>query len=100
MAIAAPAAATKAHRVNSQLFSGPGTQPPFAADYRNRDSGFLYETTPPKAPGAAASARLDFSRPDAADADTLNRILWRAAKGDVRMPRPRHAIFPAEKDED
>ncbi|PNA03339.1 hypothetical protein, partial [Pseudomonas sp. FW215-R3] len=28
--------------VMAPLFSGPGTQPPFAADYRNRDNGLLY----------------------------------------------------------
>ena len=32
------------------------------------------------------STMLDFSRPDAADDDTLNRILWRTIKGDVPYP--------------
>ena len=81
------------------LFSGHGDQPAFTADYRNRDNGLLYEMNPPKAPGSAASALLDFSHPDAADADTLNRILWRAAKGRRPMPRPRHNVFPAGDDD-
>jgi hypothetical protein len=29
---------------------------------------------------------LDFSRPDAADPDTLNRIVWAATKGDKPYP--------------
>jgi YVTN family beta-propeller protein len=41
---------------------------------------------------AAASAKMDFSHPDAAPEDILNQILWRAAKGDAkRCPRTRHA---------
>jgi YVTN family beta-propeller protein len=32
------------------------------------------------------SAALDFSRADAVDDDTLNRILWRTIKGDVAYP--------------
>ena len=37
---------------------------------------------------------------DVADADVLNAILWRAAKGNVRMPAPKHTVFPAEKHRD
>jgi YVTN family beta-propeller protein len=37
------------------------------------------------------SAALDFSRADAVDDDTLNRILWRAIKGDVPYPGPTRA---------
>jgi hypothetical protein len=29
--------------VTAPLFSGPGTQPPFNADFRNRDNGLLYQ---------------------------------------------------------
>jgi hypothetical protein len=35
---------------------------------------------------AEKSLALDFSRPDAADDDTLNRILWFAEKGEVNYP--------------
>ncbi len=86
----------------SSLFSGNGSQPPFTADYRNRDNGMIYEANPARGPGAAASLKLDFSHADAADAGTLNRILWRAAKGNTPMPAPRHTIFPenAQRNED
>jgi YVTN family beta-propeller protein len=45
----------------------------------------------PESPEAKQSATLDFSRPDAADDDTLNRILWKAIKGDVPYPGPTRA---------
>jgi len=80
------------------LFSGNGSQPAFSADYRNRDNGLLYQMNPPKAAGSAASRRLDFSRPDAADSATLNRVLWRAAKGSRPMPKPKHTVFPEGDD--
>jgi hypothetical protein len=35
---------------------------------------------------------MDFSRPDAANAQELNAILWRDAKGDTPMPAPTHSI--------
>ena len=35
---------------------------------------------------AEKSLALDFDRPDAADEDTLNRILWFAAKGEQEYP--------------
>ncbi|HKD92425.1 MAG TPA: beta-propeller fold lactonase family protein [Terriglobales bacterium] len=85
--------------VMAPLFSGKGDQPPFVADYGNRDNGLIYQANAPTAPGAAASAKLDFSHADAADADTLNRILWRAAKGTVPMPKPRHTVIPEADDE-
>jgi hypothetical protein len=75
--------------VMAGLFSGAGDQPPFDADYRNRDNGLLYKTNDPTSPGAEASMGLDFSRPDAADSQTLNRILWEEAKGKRPMPQPR-----------
>jgi hypothetical protein len=39
-----------------------------------------------KAAGAKESSRMDFSRPDAADAKKLNAILWQDAKGSAPMP--------------
>jgi Lactonase, 7-bladed beta-propeller len=77
------------------LFSGAGNQPTFKADYRNRDNGMIYQTNSWNAPGAKESARLDFSKADAAKTEVLNAILWRAAKGKVVMPAARHAVFPA-----
>lgn len=69
------------------LFSGDGTQPPFTANYINRDNGLLYTVNTPKSPGAKLSATMDFSREDAADAKLLNKILWRDRMG--RRPLPR-----------
>ncbi|MBZ5627959.1 MAG: bifunctional YncE family protein/alkaline phosphatase family protein [Acidobacteriia bacterium] len=80
--------------IMAPLFSGDGTQPPFTADYRNRDNALIYEANPPNAAGAAASMKLDLSHPDAADPATLNRILWRDAKGNRPMPTPKHTVFP------
>ncbi len=82
--------------VMAPLFAGPGTQPPFKATFVNRDNGMIYETNPPKAPGAAASAKMDFSKPDAAPAEELNRILWRDAKGNIPYPTPKHTVIPAK----
>ena len=62
-------------------FSGPGSQPPFEADYTNLRSGLLYEMNDKSAPGASASAKMNFSRPDAINAQELNAILWEDAKG-------------------
>jgi hypothetical protein len=72
--------------VMARLFSGPGDQAPFVADWRNRDNGLLYQTNPPKGRDAEESLRLDFSRPDAANAEILNAILWRDRKGNAPMP--------------
>ena len=40
----------------------------------------------PKGEAAKKSELLDFSRPDAADDDAFNRVLWRAIKGDAPYP--------------
>jgi len=82
--------------VMAPLFTGSGTQPPFTADWRNRDNGLIYQMNPGRAPGAAQSAKMDFSRPDAVNTALLNRILWRDIKGNAPMPTPRHTIFPAK----
>lgn len=43
---------------------------------------------------ARASARMDFSSPDAAPSDRLNRILWHDARGwDVTYPGVKRAVF-------
>jgi hypothetical protein len=39
---------------------------------------------------------LNFSVADAADTRVLNAILWRAAKGNIPMPAPKHNVFPAD----
>ena len=81
--------------VMAPLFTGAGEQPAFKADYRNRDNGMIYKPIAPDAAGAKQSAKLNFSVADAADTNVLNAILWRAAKGRVPMPAPRHTVFPA-----
>jgi DNA-binding beta-propeller fold protein YncE len=77
------------------LFSGTGAQPGYRADYRNRDNGLIYEINRRNAPDAKLSQELDFSRPDAAGAARLNKVLWRDRMGAVPMPAPRHTVFPA-----
>jgi DNA-binding beta-propeller fold protein YncE len=43
---------------------------------------------------ARASARMDFSRPDAAPSEQLNRILWHEARGwDAKYPGVQRAVF-------
>jgi len=80
------------------MFSGTGTQPEFQADYRNLKNGLIYETNKRDAAGAKESAKMDFSRPDAAGAARLNQVLWRDQKGDVPAPTPKHAVLPAGGD--
>jgi DNA-binding beta-propeller fold protein YncE len=82
--------------VMAPLFSGPGNQPPYSADSSNLENGLIYQMNPAKGRGAEESEKMDFSRPDAANAATLNRVLWRDRKGDVPMPAPRHGVLPAE----
>jgi hypothetical protein len=75
------------------LFSGGGNQPPFMADWGNRDNGLIYQMNPAKGQGAKESAQMDFSRPDAANPAGLNAILWRDRKGDKPMPTAQHTVF-------
>ncbi len=84
--------------VMGQLFSGTGNQPAYKADYRNLKNGLIYETNKREAPGAKVSSKMDFSRPDAAGAARLNRVLWREQMGSTPMPAPKHTIFPAGGD--
>jgi len=84
--------------VMGPLFSGAGDQPAYKADYRNLKNGLIYETNRREAPGAKVSEKMDFSRPDAAGAARLNRVLWRDQKGSTPMPAPKHTVFPAGGD--
>jgi hypothetical protein len=81
--------------VMAKEFSGPGNQATFTADVRNRENGLLYRANPAKAAGAKQSQRMDFSRPDAANARALNAILWRDRKGKAPMPAAVHHVIPA-----
>jgi len=81
--------------VMAPLFSGEGNQAPFTADYRNRDNGLIYRMNPERGRDAELSGKMDFSRPDAANAAVLNGILWRDRMGDRTMPQPRHSVLPS-----
>lgn len=81
--------------VMSKIFSGPGHQPAFTADYSNKQSGFIYQTNSPEAPGAKESSKMNFSRPDAAPAARLNEVLWRDQMGKAPVPPSKHTVFPA-----
>ncbi|PYX38423.1 MAG: phosphoesterase [Acidobacteria bacterium] len=86
--------------VMAKEFSGAGDQPAFTADARNRGNGLLYAVNPAKARGAKQSRRMDFSRPDAADARALNAILWKDRMGKKPMPAAMHTVIPASSDHD
>ena len=70
----------------STLFTGPGDQAPFTADYRNRENGLIYQANPATAPGAKESAKMDFVHADRADPVKLNVILWKDAMGEKAVP--------------
>ena len=70
----------------STLFTGPGDQPGFAADYSNRDNGLIYTANATTAPGAKKSMKMDFRHADRADAQKLNVILWKDAMGSAPVP--------------
>ena len=77
--------------VMALLFSGPGTQPAFDADYRNRDNGLLYQVNEKD---WKEGKKLDFSHADAADNVALNQFLWHDRMGQSPMPPPQHNVFP------
>jgi YVTN family beta-propeller protein len=70
----------------STLFTGPGDQPPYEADYSNRDNNLIYTANAKRAPGANESIKMDFRHADHADPRKLNVILWKDAMGDKPVP--------------
>ncbi len=83
------------------MFSGPGDQRPFAADYANRENGLIYTANAATAVGAKESAKMDFSHADRADSSKLNVILWQDAMGERAIPRQlTQRQKKAKKDED
>ncbi len=70
----------------SSLFTGPGDQPAYHADYSNRDNGLIYTANKATAKGAKESAAMDFRHADRAPAQKLNVILWQDAMGDKPVP--------------
>jgi DNA-binding beta-propeller fold protein YncE len=67
-----------------------------AAPYTHLVPGIsLDEKNPARTRAARASSRLDFEQEDQADADTFNRVLWAAVKGeDAPYPGTRRAPAP------
>jgi hypothetical protein len=77
------------------LFSGDGTQPPFSADYRNRDNSLIYQMNEKN---WKQGMNMDFSHADAVDATLLNQFLWQDRMGDKPVPAPQHNVFPATQE--
>jgi len=82
-------------------FTGAGDQPPFDADYRNRDNGLIYTANLPTAEGAKESSRMDFTHEDRANPLKLNVILWKDAMGNKPVPWILlHPLAPRRNDPD
>jgi DNA-binding beta-propeller fold protein YncE len=85
----------------ASLFSGPGDEAPFDADYSNRDNGLIYAANPRNAAGGRASMKMDFSHEDRAPVEKLNVILWKDAMGNAPVPPMlRSATKKAANDDD
>jgi hypothetical protein len=60
---------------------------PVLEPYRCRPAQVdLHAKNAPNAPGAKESARWDFSRPDRAPEEALNRVIWQSVKGAASEP--------------
>jgi YVTN family beta-propeller protein len=70
----------------ADLFTGPGDQSAYEADYSNRDNGLIYTANTRTAVGAKASMKMDFSHEDRVPVEKLNVILWKDAMGDAPVP--------------
>jgi hypothetical protein len=85
----------------STLFTGPGDQAAYSADYENRDNNLIYTANKKTAPGAEESMKMDFRHADRADAQKLNVILWKDVKGDAPIPaKLKVKVKKAAKDDD
>ncbi len=82
------------------LFTGPGDQAPYTADYSNRDNGLIYKANTKDAVGAKESAKMDFTHEDKADPRKLNVILWKDAMGDKPVPAQILVKTKSKKDDD
>jgi len=74
---------------------GAFSSTPDPAPFERREARVpVDERNAPDAPGAAASAVMDFSRPDLAPDRELNEILWKSVRGEgSKMPPPVRAAF-------
>ena len=84
----------------SSLFTGPGDQQAFSADYANRDNGLIYTANPKKAVGAEESMKMDFKHADHADTQKLNVILWKDVMGAKPVPAMLMEKRKIKKDDD
>ncbi len=84
----------------STLFTGPGDQPAYSADYANRDNGLIYAANPKKGQGAEESMKMDFRHADRADTQKLNVILWKDAMGSEPVPAMLTQKRKLKKDDD
>src|SRR5580698_2848601 len=84
----------------SSLFTGPGDQPAYTADYVNRDNNLIYTANAKTAPGAKESMKMDFRHADHAPVEKLNVILWKDAMGDKPVPAMLKAKHKKTKDDD
>ena len=81
--------------VLSSLFTGPGNQPPYNADYANEQNDLIYKANSKNAYGASASMKMDFTHEDRAPTQELNIILWKDAMGN--KPVPAMLLAPVKK---
>jgi len=81
-------------------FTGLGDQAAFTADVSNRDNNLIYTANQRNAPGAAASAKMDFRHEDRADPMKLNVILWEDAMGSQPVPAMLLVKHKIKKDTD
>jgi hypothetical protein len=84
----------------SSLFTGPGDQPAYSADYANRDNGLIYTANPKRAVEAEESRKMDFKHADHADAQKLNVILWKDVMGAKPVPAMLMEKRKIKKDDD
>jgi len=84
----------------STLFTGPGDQPAYEADYANRDNSLIYTANAKTAAGAKESMKMDFRHADRAPAEKLNVILWKDAMGDTPVPAMLKERHKKTKDDD
>jgi hypothetical protein len=82
------------------MFGGTGDQPPFVANYVNRDNGLIYMANKKTVVGAQESAKMDFRHADRADARKLNVILWKDAMGDQQVPPQLKVRYKKSKKDD
>jgi hypothetical protein len=84
----------------ASVFAGAGDQPPFDADYSNRDNDLIYTANKPSAPGAKESSKMDFRHEDRADPQKLNVILWKDSRGNAPVPPALLVPVKRHKDDD